>query len=202
MSPQEHQVRHRQRQLGHRPKDRRHAEQLSVVGRRDSTDPKRRTEPGMRGERASSHDHERLMTDHEHESHPRVQWSVRAGASGREFTSSWRKTSRGGSELTCDGGGSRVRRVWRATPSGSGIGTPATPFYRPPSEGAGTAEKEAEADLAATTLNRCLHSHGFPYGNMRKYDFHLQGYRAYIVGNMIRAPRCSVLPSSSFVRRR
>ena len=101
----------------------------------------------MRGEQAISHDHERLMTDHEHESHPRVQWSVRAGASGREFTSSWRKTSRGGSELTCDGGGSRVRRVWRPTPSGSGIGTPATPFYRPPSEGAGTAEKEAEADL-------------------------------------------------------
>ena len=161
MSPQEHQVRHRQRQLGHRPKDRRHAEQLSVVGRRDSTDPKRRTEPGMRGERASSHDHERLMTDHEHESHPRVQWSVRAGASGREFTSSWRKTSRGGSELTCDGGGSRVRRVWRPTPSGSGIGTPATPFYRPPSEGAGTAEKEAEADLAATTLNACLRSPRF-----------------------------------------
>ena len=131
MSPQEHQVRHRQRQLGHRPKDRRHAEQLSVVGRRDSTDPKRRTEPGMRGERASSHDHERLMTDHEHESHPRVQWSVRAGASGREFTSSWRTTSRGGSELTCDGGGSRVRRLWRATPSGSGIGTPETPFHDP-----------------------------------------------------------------------
>ena len=44
MSPREHRVRYRQRQLGHRPEDQRHAEQLSVVGRRDSTDPKRRTE--------------------------------------------------------------------------------------------------------------------------------------------------------------
>ena len=65
----------------------------------------------MRGERASSHEHEVPMAGHEQASYHQVHCSVRAGVSGREFTSSLRKTSRGGSKLTCDGGGSRVRRL-------------------------------------------------------------------------------------------
>ena len=139
----------------------------------------------MRGEQASSHDHERLMTDHEHESHPRVQWSVRAGASGREFTSSWRKTSRGGSELTCDGGGSRVRRVWRATPSGSGIGTPETPFHDPRARAQALPRRRRKRTWLRRLSTHVSVPQGFPYGNIRKYDFSLQGLQG-LLKNIIR----------------